>query len=874
MLRSVRLALAAPFALFLAVASSASAQLIARTMPEALVGTRTSTPSSAMATRASQAPVLDGITTDPIWAQARVIDEFLEYEPDEGTQSRFRTEVRIAYDDRNLYVLARMFDPAPDSIISLLSRRDVRTQSEQIKLVIDSYHDGRTAYQFITNPAGVKRDFYVYNDGIEDPSWDAVWDVATTIDSLGWVAEFRIPFSQLRFANKPEHTFRMLIVRDVARTNERISWPLYRRSQPGYVSQGGDVGGISNLPSPRRLEITPYVVTKNVTVPDADRFSHEQRVTGGADIKWGLSSNLTLDATINPDFGQVEADPAQLNLSAFESFFAEQRPFFLEGTGIFTFNTTCGDGGMGCPGLFYSRRIGRSPQLRNENGYFEQSAPTATTILGAAKVTGRLGNGLSVGVLDAVTQREAGFADRTIEPATNYFVTTFQQDLRGGQTGIGAMVTSVRRNLDDHTTALLRESATSAGINARHRFFNRHYEVAGYVAGSRITGSEDAIGLAQRNGVHRYQRPDDGLAYDPSRTELSGDARRISFSKIGGGNTRFQTVYYRFSPGFEINDLGFQSRADEQQLSNWFGLQFNKPTRAYRRANVNLNHWSNWTTEGMPTSLGTNINAHMELPSTWWVHAGGNLNGFVRTFDDRAARGGPAIRNSGSSNAWVGFETDRRKHVSGVFFVGAFKADEGRSSGTWIEPSAQFRASSRFSASIGLYMEDESNDDQWYTNYGDAGSDTARYTFARLEQTTVSLNTRMNFTASPTLSLQLYAQPYISAGDYSNWRELADPRAERYVNRYQPFLTDHDEDPATPVVQADPGEFNFKQLNFNTVLRWEYRPGSTAFLVWQQGRSGFDGRNGDFSARRDYGELFGLHPDNTVLLKVSYWFNY
>ena len=872
MLRTRHSALAA--ALILASAGNAGAQLVARAMPEGAASGRPSVSPAAIAVRAATAPVLDGITTDPIWAEARVIDEFREYEPDEGAVSRFRTEIRIAYDDRNLYVLARMFDPAPDSIISLLSRRDVRTQSEQLKLVIDSYHDGRTAYQFITNPAGVKRDFYVYNDGVEDVSWDAVWDVATAIDSLGWVAEFRIPFSQMRFANKPDHTFRMLIVRDVARTNERISWPLYRRSQPGYVSQGADVGGISNIATPRRLEITPYVVTKNVTQPEADRFSHEQRFTAGADIKYGLSSNLTLDATINPDFGQVEADPAQLNLSAFESFFAEQRPFFLEGTGIFTFNTTCGDGGMGCPGLFYSRRVGRSPQLRNETGYFEESAPTATTILGAAKVTGRLGNGLSMGVLDAATQREAGLADRTIEPATNYFVTSLQQDLRGGQTGIGAMVTSVRRTMDEHTTGLLRESATSAGINVRHRFLDRHYEVAGYLAGSRITGSEEAIAIAQRNGVHRYQRPDDALAYDPTRTRLNGDARRIAFAKVGGGSTRFSTVYHRFSPGFEINDLGFQSRADEQMLSNWFGLQLNKPTRAYRRANVNLNHWSHWTTAGLPTSLGVNVNAHMELPSTWWLHAGGTANGLMPTFDDRAARGGPALRMSPSANVWVGFETDRRARVNGVLFVGTFEADEGRSAGTWIEPSAGLRLSSRFSASMGLYVEEESNDDQWYANYGDAGSDTARYTFARLQQTTVSLNTRINWTASPTLSLQLYAQPYISAGDYSNWRELDDPRAERYADRFRPFLSDADEDPSTPAVQADPGEFNFKQLNFNTVLRWEYRPGSTAFLVWQQGRSRFDERNGDFSARRDYGDLFGLHPDNTLLLKVSYWFDY
>ncbi len=874
MLRTVRSVPVGVLMSLAAFAIEADAQLIARAAPGSPGTVPVAAAPAATAVRATQAPVLDGIATDPVWATARVIDDFREYEPDEGAVSRFRTEVRVAYDDRNLYVLARMFDPAPDSIISLLSRRDVRTQSEQLKLVIDSYRDGRTAYQFITNPAGVKRDFYVYNDGVEDPSWDAVWDVATAIDSLGWVAEFRIPFSQMRFANKAEHTFRMLIVRDVARTNERISWPLYRRSQPGYVSQGGDVGGIIDISTPRRLEVTPYIVTKNVTEPDADRFSHEQRVTGGADIKYGLSSNLTLDATINPDFGQVEADPAQLNLSAFESFFAEQRPFFLEGTGIFTFNTHCGDIDSGCTGLFYSRRVGRSPQLRGEDGYFEASAPTATTILGAAKVTGRLGNGLSVGLLDAATQREQGFADRTIEPATNYFVASLQQDLRGGQTGIGAMVTSVRRSLDEHTTGLLRESATTAGINARHRFFNRQYEVAAYIAGSRIDGSDSAIALAQTNGVHRYQRPDDDLEYDPTRTRLNGDAQRISISKFGGGSTRFQTVYQRFSPGFEINDLGFLARADEQMWRNWFAFQLNKPTAYYRRMNVNFNHWSNWSSQGLPTNLSFNINGHMELPSTWWLHVGGNTGNFGGTFDDREARGGPAIRKSFNREIWGGTESDYRKRVSGSLFSGVWESDGGASHGTWFEPSAQLRMSSRFSASLGVYIEDETTDNQWYSNAGELGTDTIHYTFARLQQTTVSVNTRINFTASPTLSLQLYAQPYISAGDYSDWRELDDPRAERYEDRYRPYFSDHDEDPSTPLVQADLGEFNFKQFNFNTVLRWEYRPGSTAFLVWQQGRNRFDERNGDFSARRDYGDLFGLHPDNTVLLKVSYWFNY
>jgi hypothetical protein len=383
------------------------------------------------------APVLDGKLDDAAWANAQSIDSFLEYEPNQGVETRFKTDVRVAHDDKYLYIMARMYDPAPDSIVSLLSRRDVRTQSDQLKIMIDSYHDRMTGYEFCVNPAGVKRDFYVSNDNNEDGSWDAVWDVATAIDSLGWVAEFRIPFSQMRFPNSPTHTFGFMVVRDVARTGARISWPLLHRDRQGYFSQLGDLDGISDIGSPSRLEIAPYVVTKNETRPSSSSFDHPQSVSAGADVKYGLSSNLTLNATINPDFGQVEADPSVLNLSAFEQFFQERRPFFLEGSGIFTFNTSCGDIDSGCTGLFYSRRIGRSPQLGGLYG--DEKSATNTTILGASKLTGRLGRGLSVGFLDAVTQREVGVDDQTIEPLTNYAVGRLQQDFRGGQSGVGVM---------------------------------------------------------------------------------------------------------------------------------------------------------------------------------------------------------------------------------------------------------------------------------------------------------------------------------------------------------------------------------------------------------------------------------------------------
>ncbi len=814
----------------------------------------------ATAVRAAAAPIIDGRPDDAAWAAAPAIDQFLEYEPNTGAEPRFRTELRVLYDDRYLYILGRMFDPAPDSIISLLSRRDVRTESEQLKLVIDSYHDRRTAYQFILNPAGVKRDFYVYNDNVEDPTWDAVWDGQASVDSLGWVAEFRIPFSQMRFADLDQHTFGLLAVRDVARTRQRISWPLYRRDRQGYVSQAGEITGIGRLPQPRRLEVVPYSVSKNVTRPEGPgRWSHPFQQAVGMDVKYGISSNLTLDATINPDFGQVEADPAVLNLTAFEQFFEERRPFFLEGAGIFDFRTNCGDIDEGCTGLFYSRRIGRSPQLSQR--YEAPGNATATRILGAAKVSGRFASGLNVGVLNAMAAGETGAGGRTIEPQTNYMVARVLQDLRNGQSGLGLMLTAVNRTLDPDTREFMRSEALTGGIDFRHRFRSGNYELHTMVSQSVVRGSATSILATQRDGVHRYQRPDDGIDVDSARTSLLGDAQRISVSKFGGGSTRWQALYQRFSPGYETNDLGFQTRADQQILRNWYQIQAQVPTRLYRRYFLNLNTFNSWSTEGLLTGSSLNTNAHVELPNTHWLHWGvnGDLPG---AYDDRGARGGRAYRRAASIEAWAGWEGDRRIWHTPTFFAGTWRGDEWRSRGWWLSPSWQFRVSSRFNASLGGNLNYTLNDTQWLTNIGDVATDTAHVTFAELEQWTVGITTRMNFTATPNLSLQVYAQPFVTVGDFREWKELGDPRSTDYDARFIPYGGG-----------ADPGGFNVMQLRTNTVLRWEYRPGSILFLVWQQGRDRARGGPTDFDFGRDFGDLFELYPQNTFLLKVSYWFN-
>ncbi|HEU4641776.1 MAG TPA: DUF5916 domain-containing protein [Gemmatimonadaceae bacterium] len=860
----------------LAAAPLAAQQLASAAVPTAAAAALPpSSASRANAVRAITPPVIDGREGDPIWERAQVIQGFRMFEPVEDGPERFHSVARVAYDEKYLYVLVRAFDPHPDSIVALLSRRDVRTPSDQIKVMIDSYHDRRTGYEFAVNPIGVKRDYYTFNDGEEDESWDGVWDVATRVDSLGWVAEFRIPFNQLRFPERETHTFGIMLTREIARTNERMSWPVYRRSRAGIASQFGDVGGITGIGKPRRLEITPYVVATNATRASADvagevtGYGRSQRLTGGADIKYGVSSNLTLDATVNPDFGQVEADPAVLNLGAFETFFDERRPFFIEGTGIFRFDVNCNDGR--CNGLFYSRRIGRSPQLSDLDGWSDASTPTATTILSAAKLTGRLSNGLSVGVLDALTARESGVGGRTVEPRTNYFVARLQQDLRNGRSGVGVMFTAVDRSLDQWSADYLRRAAYAGGVDFRHRFLGERYELTGFLAGTRVAGSAKAIAATQESSVHYYQRPDDGVRFDSTRTSLGGDAEQIGLSKIGGGIVRGSTSFTRFSPGFEINDVGFLSQAGRQSWSNWVQLQFNTPRGFYRSLRVNFNEWQSWTTQGFRaahrTTFGGNVNAHAEFKNSWWGHIGVGVDNAGAVYCDFCARGGPAVRLSPALFAWAGIEGDTRRALAPQLWVNYNHGDAGRSRMIEVNPLLTYRASSRFDVTLGPDLTRETSDAQYLDQLEDPGAGITHFTFARLDRTTLGVTSRANFTFSPNLSLQLYAQPYVSTGHYSDWRELDEPRSASYDRRYRSFT------PADTSLRLSSYDFNAKQFHSTTVLRWEYRRGSTLFFVWTQGREQDDRNPGSFGFRRDYGDLFRSHPDNTFLIKASYWFS-
>ncbi len=814
---------------------------------------------SATARRISTPIALDGRDDEPAWQDAVVVSAFRESQPNEDGDPAFRTEARILYDDKHVYIHVRAFDPAPDSLVGLLSRRDLRTPSDYVGVMLDSYHDRRTAYSFMTNPAGVQRDWYVYNDQVEDLTWDAVWDVRTSIDSLGWSAEFRIPLNQLRFPDQPEHTFGLLVVREVQRRGERYTWPVLRRSRVGIVSQFGDIGGFDNLPVARRLEVRPYLVERNVTrlrATDGPRDAFRaQEHAAGLDVKYGLGANFTLDATINPDFGQVEADPAVLNLSAFEQFFQERRPFFVEGVGIFRYDIDCNDGE--CTGLFYPRRIGRAPQLAGLYG--TQSTPQFSPIIGAAKMSGRLPSGLSVGLLDAVTGRTAGSSDRTAEPRTNYMVARLSQEFRGGNSVVGFMSTGVQRQLDEWSTPYLRRNAWTGGFDARHRFSSNRYEIAGFLAGSRVTGDTAAITRTQRSLVHGYTRPDGAHRVDDLRTSLAGTAGELSLRKVGGGRTRFGTGYQRKNPGFEINDIGFLTRSDIQSQYAWFQVQALQPASFYRRLSINVNQWAGWNTSGLPLYSGGNVNAFSELRSFRSVWGGIGVDDLLPAYDDRASRGGPAVRKSAYAFGWLGFDTDVRRPIVTGGNLNWNVGDDGRSWNLSVGPRVQFRGASRVQGSMSLNSARRRRDWQWVANMGAAGADGTAYTFATLDQHTHSLTARFDVTASPTLSLQVYAQPFVTTGQYSNWRELADPRAADYDARFRPY-------------PGDPGGFNVKQFRSNVVARWEYRPGSVLFLVWQQGRAQDGVDPGSFEFSRDFGNLFRTAPDNTFLVKASYWF--
>jgi hypothetical protein len=901
----LRFSAAAAFSALLLNAAPARTQ--AQAAPATPAATRA--PATLQATRLQGAVHVDGRLDDAAWAAAPATDEFTQSYPNTGAAPTMRTEARVLYDDENLYVGVRMFDPSPDSIAAPLARRDASgIYSEWLHLIVDSRYDRRSAFRFTTNPRALQRDVYTYDDGEEDGSWDAVWDVATTVDSLGWVAEYRIPMSQLRFGGQAAdaRTWGFQLMRDIARRGERASWSPWTRNDAGFVSRFGTLTGLTGVPAPRTLEIMPYASARLTRAPGdaADPFFRENApgIDAGADLRLGLPAGLTLSATINPDFGQVEADPAEVNLSAFETFFSERRPFFTEGADVFRFGTTRAFNRYGSQEYFYSRRVGRSPsRVLQGPSYLFVDAPQQTRILGAAKVSGRTPGGWSIGLMDAVTGREsarflpagvdAEQERAQVEPLSNYFVGRARKDLNGGASQVGVLGTATHRNLDDETLrGMLNRDAYLGGVDFLHTWGNRAWSVSGYAAASRVSGSTDAILGGQRSSARYYQRPDaDYVQVDPDRTSLGGTISELSIAHGGSWDASVQLK--QVSPGFEINDIGFQTRSDARSVATFLGRSVNKQVGILRSHSYSAWQFRAWNYGGDKILDGGAASANANFTNFW----GAGLQVGVRPeyVNDRLTRGGPLSMQPAQWNASGWVETDSRKRV---FFgtEASYRQDASGLRERGFAAWSTLRPSSAVRVQLGPRFSHNDYTAQYVRTTADArATDTygARYVFGSLDQTTVSLETRVDWTFTPRLSLQLYAQPFVSAGRYSGFKELTAPGefafsrygddrgtlcriqgvyvADPVAARDCPAALPPQTDPNFVVRFGDP-DFNVRSLRGNAVLRWEYRPGSTLFFVWQQERSGFEPL-GDFDFDRDTRGIFDGPSHNVFLIKASYW---
>ena len=814
------------------------------------------------------------------------------------------------FDAQALYVSMRLLDPRPDSLLAPLGRRDYDGYGDWAHVLVDSYHDRRTGFHFAVNPAGTRRDGMIANDQEwqEDVSWDAVWEVATSRDSLGWTAEWRIPLTQLRFercgtgssdsvaltrpgsmgisAVGSDCVWGIQFMRDLGRRNERSSWAPVAPDVGGYVSRFGTLAGVEGLRAPRRVELIPYSVAQVTRSPleRGNPFSQRTDWGGalGADLGLGITSRLTLTATINPDFGQVEADPSEVNLTGFETFLRERRPFFVEGSEIFQYQL--GDWSFGPEHLFYPRRIGRAPQVDDPDDASTVDRPSATTILGAAKLSGRVG-GWTLGVLDAVTGAERGSftADGGLrgsfvaEPPTNYAVVRLSRDTEDGRNGVGAIVTAVHRSLDANAATELRSSAIAGGIDARLRSRNRAYTVTANVLGSLVRGTPDALAETQRSSVHLLQRPDragDGI--DTTRTQLGGVSAEIRASKQGGGHFRWGANGRVVSSGFEVNDLGFQLRSDVMSTSGWLGYVHFEPGRVMRRWDLWTNAWSRWTLDGERDRLTANIFANVQFQNNWMV-----VTEVRREFSQMSTaflRGGPATYVPPNVWWWLRIAADSRRVVSGELMTQGHVDDDGGGRRISVFPTVTVRPSSRAELSVQPNVTRVRNPAQ-YVETGSAAGDTS-YVTGALSQTTTSLTTRLDFTFTPALSLQLYAQPFVSAGKYRSLGEIRDARARHLAQRVSTFgpgsISPMDAGELrvdrgagrAPLTLDDP-DFTVRELKSNAVLRWEYRPGSALFFVWAQARDD-ELSNADFSLSRQARGLWRTDGTNVLLIKASY----
>jgi len=834
--------------------------------------------------RTGTPPAIDAVFDDVCWEKAVFSGGFQMFTPYDDRPASFDTHFAVCYDDNNLYVAIRAFDPEPQKIVRRMTRRD-NIEGDYAGIVIDSYYDRTTGFGFVVSASGVKLDMFLSKDGeYEDDDWNAVWWAATKIDTAGWSAEFRIPLSQLRFTAADEQVWGLQVGRYIFRKKEETYWNPMSQHSAGFIHNFGTLRGLYQVAAREVLDIVPYTVVKaDIYEEEAGNPYRPGREFGGSaglDAKIGLSNNFTMDLTVNPDFGQVEADPATVNLSAFETFFSERRPFFMEGSNI---TSAPLDVGGGNEQIFHSRRIGRRPQYEPELAEGEYAdVPAAAGILGAAKISGRTRDGLSVGVLNAVTRRE--FADiyrdgsgtrEAVEPLSNYTVAAVRQDLDEGNTRFGIIGTSVQRFIEEEQLDFLHRRAYSAGFDLRHYGKERiwQYDIRTY--GSYVEGSCEAITRTQESAGHLFQRPDaPWVELDPTRTSLAGHGGSFRIAKVGGAFRGSVKLNWK-SPGLELNDIGFMQNTDNISQSIWLSYRRTRPAGILRNFYINAFQWNNWNFGGIREYSGAHLSLNAQFTNFMSAETGTEYNG--RRLSSTALRGGPRLRLPGSWEHWAWLGTDSRKDFYNDLFVFIRHSGDGRNAGHYLEWDMRWNISDHVSLTVSADWDRDREVFQYVTEITETPE--PRYILARLHYESASLQIGLNLNITPDLSLQYRGRPFLSAGRYDDLKRVTDAGHPVYEERFSPlnaeltlrgdtYYCDEDLDGSVDYAFEDP-DFEYHSFKSNLVLRWEYRPGSALYLVWSRDNSAGNGLN-RLAPLENIRTLREEIPYNIFLLKLSY----
>jgi hypothetical protein len=807
-------------------------------------------------------PEIDGVLTDPCWQTGSWAGDYIQWIPREGARPSQPTYLKVLYDDHNIYVGIRAVDTIASEITARRGRRD-QFLGDVVGINFDSYHDHRTGFEFNLTAAGQKIDL-VLNNINWDVNWNAVWSGKTGFEDSAWTAEFRIPLSQLRYSADSVQVWGMHSWRWIDRFQEESDWEPQSSTGPGALYLFGELRGLAGLPAPQRIEVMPYVVTRLKTFPRDPRnpfTSSGREWFGGAggDAKIGLSSNFTADLTINPDFGQVEADPSVMNLTAFETFYDERRPFFLEGRTIF--NVDYDDGS-----LFYSRRIGRPPAFTpvTPQGVYVDM-PGTTTIFSAVKVSGKTAGGLAVGVLQSLTAREYATIDsagirreEAVEPLTSYTYARVQQDFDNSATILGGAVGMVNRAINDPVLESLPRNALTGGLDLLHQWADKEYFLDVRLIGSAINGSAPAIAMLQRSSARYFQRPDPGApGIDSTRTSLAGHGGSIRIGKGSKGLWRYATGLRWRSPGLEINDLGFMQQADVIVQGNSLSYFLNQPAGVFRTYTIKLNEANTWDFGGEYLFSDVSLDCEFQFLNQWGIEIEGEYK--TAGLDTRLLRGGPAMRVPSTLSGEVIAHTDGSATVVGSMHAASSWTADGGGNAWSLEPLITVTPHQTLQISVGLELAGTTNDLQYVdVRYTDGKP---AWILGRVDQRTVIATLRADYCITPELTIQYYGSPFSSVGRFSRYKNIAMPRAGRYDERYTPIP-----DPST----LPHPDFAFSQFRSNLVARWEFRPGSNVYLVWAQDRTAFE-TPGDPSAASTLWNLRNVAPENVVMLKFSYW---